>query len=540
MNKKKVVDSVLRRLDKLVSVRSPQEERWRDIAKYIAPRRQEMFSKGQKTSSDIYNSSPVRDSNRLASSINTLLTNESMRWIVYGTRNMELRSNRAYMKWLDECSSIVLTGLSDSNFYLKQDEMYIDYVPFGTASKYIEEVDMYPFINFDVYPIWEVYVAENRYGMVDTLYRKFPLSVRQVVQMFSLENVSPDIKRKYDKQNYDDEVTIVHAVQPRLDFPSSPLEDSKPWASYYIVADNRWLLSSSGYYEFPFTVPRWRKAAREDYGRGPGDEAIADARTLNTMGKTNLKIARKIAEPPMIVEQFSLLNPLKTGANAVNYLQAGTQFVPKTLYDNWNRDLPFALENEMRREKSVSASFYGDELVLPNNDRMTAEEIMTRRNMSYQSMGPIVSRLITEDLSPTAERVFKIYLRKGMFPECPVDINEAQMKVFFESPLVRMQREHDVQALQKAITILAPLAQSGMPQIMDNFNPDEITYHVVDRTGCPKRFLNSEKDVKAIREQRAQAEAEAAAAENAAKAAKAGKDASSIDPAKIQEMVGGI
>ena len=60
------------------------------------------------------------------------------------------------------------------------------------------------------------YIAEDDKGRIDTVYRKFNLSARALVQKFG-NKVSQDIKVMAEKDPYQ-EVDILHAVYPRADF----------------------------------------------------------------------------------------------------------------------------------------------------------------------------------------------------------------------------------------------------------------------------------------------------------------------------------
>jgi hypothetical protein len=76
-----------------------------------------------------------------------------------------------------------------SNFQQEIFELYHDLITFGTAAMFIEE-DEEDFIKFSTRHIDEVYIAENDKGRIDTIYRRFNLSARAVVQKFGDSSIT--------------------------------------------------------------------------------------------------------------------------------------------------------------------------------------------------------------------------------------------------------------------------------------------------------------------------------------------------------------
>jgi hypothetical protein len=88
------------------------------------------------------------------------------------------------------------------------------------------------------------------------------------------------------------------------------------------------------------------------------------------------------------------------------------------------------------------------------------------------------------------------------------------------SPLDRIRRASELIGIRQSLDIVLPLAQTK-PEVMDNFDGDEIARISVEVTGAPQRILLRREEVAATREQRAaeqarQVEAEALRAEGEA------------------------
>jgi hypothetical protein len=94
--------------------------------------------------------------------------------------------------WLESVTADMYTAFNRSNFQQEIFELYHDLITFGTAAMYIEEDDE-DLLKFSTKHIAEIFIAEDDKGRIDTVYRKFTLSARALVQKFG-NKVSQNIK----------------------------------------------------------------------------------------------------------------------------------------------------------------------------------------------------------------------------------------------------------------------------------------------------------------------------------------------------------
>ncbi len=104
------------------------------------------------------------------------------------------------------------TAFNRSNIQQKILELYHDLITFGTAAMHIQE-DNEDILKFSTRHINEIFIAEDDKGRIDTVYRKFKLSVRATIQQFG-NSVSTDVLSQAKKDPYN-EVEILHEVKPR-------------------------------------------------------------------------------------------------------------------------------------------------------------------------------------------------------------------------------------------------------------------------------------------------------------------------------------
>jgi hypothetical protein len=107
-------------------------------------------------------------------------------------------------------------------------------------------------------------------GVVDTSYRKFSLTARQMQQKVEVGRWDkiPDAVDKSVKDHPDKTFEIIHCVRPRLEIDKSKADfRGKEYASYYVSVEGQMVLSEGGYNTFPYSVSRYVTGPGEIYGR---------------------------------------------------------------------------------------------------------------------------------------------------------------------------------------------------------------------------------------------------------------------------------
>ena len=267
MAKTDLTKKLLSRFDRLKSQRQTWETHWQEVADYMMPRKADVTkqrARGDKRTEMIFDSSPLQAVELLAASLHGMLTNPSTPWFTLKFKDEAINVDDEAKLWLESVTEVMYTAFNRSNFQQEIFELYHDLITFGTACMYVRE-DEEDILKFSTKHVKEIYIAEDDKGRIDTVYRKFNLSARAVVQAFSFDNkISPDVLALSQKDPYQD-VELLHAVYPRADFnPKLKDQENMPFESVYIEMKNSNELSVSGFPEFPFVCPRYLKASHED------------------------------------------------------------------------------------------------------------------------------------------------------------------------------------------------------------------------------------------------------------------------------------
>ncbi len=163
----------------------------------------------------VFDSSPIQAVELLAASLHGMLTNPSTPWFTLRFKDEDIDNEDEAKLWLEASTDAMYTAFNRSNFQQEIFELYHDLITFGTAAMFIEE-DNQDLLKFSTRHINEIYITENDKGRIDTVYRKFKITLRAAAQQFGTF-LSEEAKRKVDKDPFDD-IEILHAVYPRLEF----------------------------------------------------------------------------------------------------------------------------------------------------------------------------------------------------------------------------------------------------------------------------------------------------------------------------------
>lgn len=500
-------------MEKLESRRQNWNNVWQDINDYMLPFKQDIYFSdvpGQQRNEYIYDSTATHSILRLAASLGSLLTNPASEWLGLETQVDELNMQDDVQEYLYQTSKIILKSLENSNFYTEVNRMYIDLVSYGTGILYIEPSKKPGRdLRFSARGVNETYISENAEGIIDTVFRKFEMTVRQVVDEFGIENVSDKVKKMWEKSP-EEYVKVSHAVFPRDDFDYGKKDSkNKRYASiWYECEANDSILKKGGYDTFPYVVARWLKETGEVYGRSPAMNALPDVKTLNLMVSTLLKTGQKIADPLLMVPDDAFADVTGEPGQIIAYDPTSNARIEAL---NIGSNLPFTFEMTAERRKVVEDYFYTNQMIIPtgNRERVTAEEIRARQTENARILGPTFGTLNYEFLTPLIERVYDILLGvvlpngNTLIPQEPDGLSAANAKLKFLSPLAKSQRSHELQSIQYTIGVVSEWAQF-YPPVLDNFDWDRSARVVADISGAPAVTLKPMEEVMAEREQRAQ------------------------------------
>lgn len=512
-------DAVIKRADQLKGNRSNWESHWEEVAERVWPSYSTLFeagnyadvSKGEKRTQEQFDSTASIALTRFASAMESMLTPRNGIWHQLNATNPDLMKMREVRLWFDEVNRLLFKYryMPNANFASQIHEIYMSLGAFGTGSMFIDDMMVKGRKNGIRYKsmfLGEVFFCVNHQGVVDTVYRRFPMTVRQMIQQFG-DQVPKSIAENADN-NPDKNYEVIHCIRPNEEMDSSRADfKGMPFRSIYVSVEGRAVLREGGYETFPMPVSRHVTTPGELYGRSPAMQVLPAIKTLNAEKKTVLKQGQRIVDPVLLAYDDGVLDSFSMAPGALNY--GGVNEQGRSLIQT----LPtgsLAIANEMMNdERAVINDAFLVTLfqILVDTPQMTATEVMERAREKGALLAPTMGRQQSELLGPMIERELDVLSRQGKLPPMPQVLIEAEgeYKIEYDSPLSRAQKAESGAGTMRTIQWAAEIAaQAQDPSAMDWFNFDEIVPYLADVNAMPVRFLTSEDDVKKKRQGRQQ------------------------------------
>ena len=497
---------IKKRLDRLGQERGTWEVNWQEILDYVMPRKADVVTlrtRGEKRTEVLFDSTAITANNLLAASLQGTLTSPSLPWFSIKLRDEELNENRDVQLWLEDTARRMYDTFNETNFNTEVHEMYLDLCSIGTAALFVEEGSNgfdTDGIHFNCLHIAEYYIQESIDGKVDTLYRKYKLTARQAVQEFGFDNVGEKIQTA-SKERPDHKFNFIHAVEPTADYERSTGKSATKlkFHSCHVCEEDKMVVRTGGYNEFPYLVPRWSKATGEIFGRSPSFNALPDIKTLNKAVEIGLKAWAKAIDPPLLVQDDGVIGRVRMTPAGITVIRNDGAVKPLQIGTNWQiTDLK---ENQLRT--AIRQAYYSDQLQLQEGPQMTATEVQVRYELMQRLLGPTLGRFQSEFLNPLIERVFGIMYRAGALMQEPEIIKGTKIDVEYVGPLARSQRMEEAVAIERLYSLAMNIAQID-PAIMDNIDHDEAVRLRGKLLGVPKTVLRGKDDVEGLRAMRAE------------------------------------
>jgi hypothetical protein len=533
-------------LQALTTEMSSWKGHWQELQQYVLPRRGRFLdtdvNKGTKRNTNIIDNTATLAARTLASGMMAGITSPARPWFRLAPPDPEMRDYAPVRRWLDQVDLILREIFARSNFYNAMHVGYGELGTFGQAPIYIQK-DFKDVIRCFPFTIGSYMMALDERLTVNTLYREVPMTVSQVVRMFGLEKCTTDTQQMYGNGQYNEWLTVYHAIEPNTDRQYGMKDDQNMEyrSCYWEKGSNQdQYLRKSGYQTFPIMAPRWDVLGSDVYGRSPGMDALGDSKQLQVQHREKGKGIAKQVNPPMTADATMEGKPTNTLPGGVTYApNPGAGFVQS---QQINIDLSGLKEDIYETQQRIKRAFYEDLfLMLAQSDRreITAREVEEKHEEKLLMLGPVMERLNDELLDPAIDRTFNIAAEAGILPDPPKELEGAELGVEYISIMAQAQKLVGTGGLERLAGFTGNLAQFK-PEVLDKINGDEMIDEYADMLGVPAKVVNSAEEVDATRKAAAQKQQMQENMMMAEQAAQTGKTASEIDVGDGENLVSKI
>lgn len=578
-------------LQVLALERLPWEPQIDNLIRYVNHGRRSVQDRdlwpGQPTGEEIYDDSAMLACNMLVDGMVGYMCSRNQPWFaleIPGNLNFprthkmrswngkRIDSYPEVQKWIQNSQDVMYSSFNRSNFYDVVPEFIRDGAVCGTGNFLAEEDLSTSSVVCTVPHFRQCFIEENQHGVVDTNYRVYKMTLRQLSQKFGFDTMKR-ADRNFDKDyksNMHAQREILHAIYPRKDYQPWRIDaKGKKWESIWVyrqggkILNERdspvgqqgiSMLSEGGYETKPMITWRWDKNSDELYGRGPAHNAWVSIALSNQMGRTNLITGQKAAEPPLVAYSDQR-GQIQRGPNGVTYLEANRGDIraraPMPLNGTGVQNLPFTVEAQQRVEAIISQHFHSDIFTLLTQigqqkgmGRPVTEQISEMQSEKAAILGTRIGRLQWEFFDPLIERFFDIESRAGRIPDTPEILLESAhggVSVQYLGMLAQAQTRYSkVRSIQAGVGLITSITQFD-PLAIHAIDTDEMVREAWDAVGGPATCLRPPKAIAQIRELAEKQRQQQQAVENAPKIAKAaslaGKSAEPDSP--LRTLMGG-
>ncbi|UPY96254.1 portal protein [Pectobacterium sp. 21LCBS03] len=541
-----------KQLAQLKNDRQSFESHWRDLSDYINPRTSRFLvtdaNRNERRNTRIIDPTATMAERVLASGMMSGITSPARPWFRLATPDPDMMTYGPVKQWCEIVQNSMYSMFNKSNLYQSLPVIYSQLGTYATAAIAVLEDDE-SVIRTRPFPIGSYYLANSDRGVVDTFFREFRMTVRQLVMEFGLDNVSFQVKGMWSNGSYEQWVDVTQAVYPNLNRDTGRMDSkNKRYSSVYFEAagENNKVLRESGYDEFPILAMRWDVNGEDVYGSScPGMMALGSVKALQLMQKRKGQLLDKQTNP-------ALVGPSTLKNQRVSMLPGDITYVDQMTQQDGLRpvyqvqpDYNGLLADIQDVRASIDSAYFKDLFMMLqtiNTRSMPVEAVNELREEKLLMLGPVLERLDDEGLDPLIDRAFAIMVRKNMIPPPPDVMQGMPLKVEYISVMAQAQKSIGVASIERFVGFVGNVAAAD-PSALDKLNIDKAIDSYADMIGVSPTIVVSDDEVQAVREQRAQQQQQQQAMEMgmaAAQGAKTLSETQTADPSALSAIVGGM
>jgi hypothetical protein len=534
--------ALYRKHDQLKTLRQPYEAQWKLITKFMSPGKNfwnAINSASMKTSSELYNTTPLSAVRTLANGLQGFMAQKD-RFFSLNLESLSIANRkpsgmvRGYLQYLENVYKLIFRR---SNFYQFINNMFRTGCTIGTSVTHTQEVIGEDRVVFKIIHPKNAWIAENKYGEIDTVFCTFMMTARQIVQRWEAD--IPDTFIKLAEKTPYEEFEVLNATYPREDRDITKIDKkNKPFASDWALKFGAGiLLEESGYDMLPYIVWRWTTEHGGVYGWCPANDALSDVLSANQMDKTLMEAAHESVHPMMNVpqEKYGLISFKPRGM--IPYGDPSRVVSPIQTVGSY----PIGRDREEVKERAIKDHFYADLFLMLNNSmdsRKTATEVMEMQSEKMVALTAVTAG-IEMVFDQIFDRIFSIATTARWLQSPPPEVGE-----YFKGDELRIDYDNLITAMSNRYYVMQNMDQDigrmikyseYFPGVLLSIDDEELGDELANNSSIPQKVIRSKQAKEKIKQQQQQAQAQAQGAENMQKQASALKYLGDTNPEMIEQ-----
>ncbi|MCI0215009.1 phage tail protein [Cronobacter sakazakii] len=552
MKNETLKEQLTKQLGMLEQDRTTFEPHWRELSDFIIPRGSRFLTseanRGDRRNNKIVDPTATMANRTLSSGMMSGITSPARPWFKLATPDPEMMDYGPVKLWLETVQNRMNDMFNKSNLYQSLPIIYSSLGTFGTGALAVLEDDE-DVIRTMPFPVGSYYIANSPRLSVDTCFRKFSMTVRQLVREFGLNNVSSSTKSAFENGTYEKWVDVVHAVYPNMNRETGKMNaKNKAFRSVYfeVGGDNDKVLRESGYDEFPIMAPRWEVNGEDVYGSScPGMIALGQVKALQLEQRRKAQQIDKQTNPPMI-------GPTSLKTQRVSLLPGDITYVDQVTGAEGlrpaymvNPNLGDLLGDIQDTRQLINSAYFVDLFMMlqnVNTRSMPVEAVIEMKEEKLLMLGPVLERLNDEFLDPLIDRAFSMMARKNMLPPPPDVMQGMPLRIEYISVMAQAQKAIGLSSLERFVGFVGNLA-SAKPEALDKLDVDQAIDNYAVMSGVSPTVVVPQEQAQQTRNDRAQQQQQAMALQTgmaAVQGAKTLSEAKTADPNLLTALAGAV
>src|SRR3990167_7709997 len=505
---------LIRQGDTLFGKRSGLLNLWQAIAENFYVERADFVgdrTAGAEFASHLFGSYPVFARRELGNLFASMLRPRSLQWFSLHVTDKALdkdKETRAYLEYVDgvQWRAIYDAQSQFTNVMVQSDH---DLATFGNAVIEISTNRDRAALLYRCHHLRDCAWSENADGAVDTLYRKWHPTARQLVALFP-KTVSSETRKLAEKEP-ETTVDCCQAVVPKRTYQSDrkPGKRTLPFTVFYIEKHSATILEETPEAWFRFVVPRWQRVSGSQYARSPATEIVLpDARTFQVVVRTLREAGEMHVNPPMVGVADALRSDIQLYPggftnvdiefdNDLKNALAPVESNPGTM--------PIGFEIAAALRDDIRLGFFLDKIKLPeiSERTMTAYAIQKRLEEHIRASAPLFEPIEDESSIPICNLTFEVLKANGAFGnpnDIPEKLDKARVEFQIRSPLRDVQDQAKAGLFADGLQrVLLPAAEVDQAQLA-NANLTVAVRESLTGLGWPAGWLGEEDAVREAQE----------------------------------------
>ncbi|EGT4269351.1 phage tail protein [Cronobacter sakazakii] len=552
MKNETLKEQLTKQLAQLEQERKTFEPHWRELSDFIIPRGSRFLTseanRGDRRNTKIVDPTATMANRTLSSGMMSGITSPARPWFKLATPDPEMMDYGPVKLWLETVQNRMNDMFNKSNLYQSLPIIYSSLGTFGTGALAVLEDDE-DVIRTMPFPVGSYYIANSPRLSVDTCFRKFSMTVRQLVREFGLNNVSSSTKSAFENGTYEKWVDVVHAVYPNMNRETGKMNaKNKAFRSVYfeVGGDNDKVLRESGYDEFPVMAPRWEVNGEDVYGSScPGMIALGQVKALQLEQRRKAQQIDKQTNPPMI-------GPTSLKTQRVSLLPGDITYVDQVTGAEGlrpaymvNPNLGDLLGDIQDTRQLINSAYFVDLFMMlqnVNTRSMPVEAVIEMKEEKLLMLGPVLERLNDEFLDPLIDRAFSMMARKNMLPPPPDVMQGMPLRIEYISVMAQAQKAIGLSSLERFVGFVGNLA-SAKPEALDKLDVDQAIDNYAVMSGVSPTVVVPQEQAQQTRNDRAQQQQQAMALQTgmaAVQGAKTLSEAKTADPNLLTALASAV